>query len=164
MLFNSLLAYAAFPFVGKCSNLIELRSKPLPLEIARIHSALYSLDRGFDDAKLRRFLAHSKLFRSFFIKSYGQETWFWTKRGKGLKNCPNDDDLFVAMGAEVPHLCAHVIISYLFMLNSSISLMALFSERISRVKIYILTANAKAIATISTTILLADEGRGTSVP
>ena len=42
--------------------------------------------------------------------------------------------------------------------------MALFSERISRVKIYILTANAKAIATISTTILLADEGRETSVP
>ena len=74
MLFNSLLAYAAFPFVGKCSNLIELRSKPLPLEIARIHSALYSLDRGFDDAKLRRFLAHYKLFLSFFIKSYGQET------------------------------------------------------------------------------------------
>ena len=36
MLFYSLLAYAAFPFVGKCSNLIELRSKPLPLEIARI--------------------------------------------------------------------------------------------------------------------------------
>ena len=74
MLFNSLLAYAAFPFVGKCSNLIELRSKPLPLEIARIHSVLYSLDRGFDDAKLLRFLTHSNFFHSFFFKSYGQET------------------------------------------------------------------------------------------
>ena len=109
MLFNSLLAYAAFPFVGKCSNLIELRSKPLPLEIAWIHSALYSLDRGFDDAKLRRFLAHSKLFRSFFIKSNGQETWFWTKRGKGLKICPNDDDLFVAVQLYI--MCHLILLS-----------------------------------------------------
>ena len=56
MIFNSLLAYAAFPFVGKCSNVVA--------------QMLFVL---IDDAKLRRFLAHSKLFRSFFIKSYGQE-------------------------------------------------------------------------------------------
>ena len=41
MLFNSLLAYAAFPFVGKCSNLI-------------------------DDAKLRCFWVSFQTFSLFF--------------------------------------------------------------------------------------------------
>ena len=87
MLFNSLLAYAAFPFVGKCSNLIELRSKPLPLEIAWIHSALYSLDRGFDDAKLRRFLTHSNFFRSFLPKYRRQKHRFATNGRRWLRIC-----------------------------------------------------------------------------
>ena len=33
-----------------------------------------------DDAKLRRFLAHSKLFLSFFLKSNGQGPRLWTNR------------------------------------------------------------------------------------
>ena len=42
-----------------------------------------------DDAKLRRFLAHSKLFLSFFLKSIGQGVWLWTKRRNLFKSCPN---------------------------------------------------------------------------
>ena len=41
-----------------------------------------------DDAKLRQFLAHSKLFLSFFIKTNGQNICFWTKRRTLFKSCP----------------------------------------------------------------------------
>ena len=46
--------------------LIGLRPNPLSLEIARISSALYSLIRGFDDAKVQRLLPDSKNLGEIF--------------------------------------------------------------------------------------------------
>ena len=42
-----------------------------------------------DDAKLRWFLAHSKLFLSFFLKSIGQGPRLWTNRRNRVDSCPN---------------------------------------------------------------------------
>ena len=41
-----------------------------------------------DDAKLRRFSAHSKLFLSFFLKSIGQGLRLWTNRRNDVDSCP----------------------------------------------------------------------------
>ena len=74
MIFNSLLAYAAFPFVGKCSNLIELRSKPLPLEIARISfSSLLAWSR-FWRCKVTTVFGSFQTISSFFLQK------LWTRK------------------------------------------------------------------------------------
>ena len=43
-----------------------------------------------DDAKLRRFSAHSKLFLSFFLKSIGQGARLWTNRRNDVDSCPKE--------------------------------------------------------------------------
>ena len=43
-----------------------------------------------DDAKLRRFLAHSKFFLSFFLKSIGQGPRLWTNRRNDVDSCPKE--------------------------------------------------------------------------
>ena len=86
MIFNSLLAYAAFPFVGKCSNLIELRSKPLPLEIARISfSSLLAWSR-FWRCKVTAVFGSFQTISLFFHQKLWTRKLFLDKTEKRLEN------------------------------------------------------------------------------
>ena len=62
-----------------------------------------------DDAKLRRFSAHSKLFRSFFIKSIGQGPRLWTNRRNDVDYCPKEG--FMEMKNERIWGCCSLICS-----------------------------------------------------
>ena len=67
--------------------LIGLRPNPLSLEIARISSALYSLIRGFDDAKVQRLLPDSKNLGEIFPELLRQGIIDATKLAQGAKSC-----------------------------------------------------------------------------